>query len=105
MSETRRFVMANSQAAIPEAGSTSGGTTPEVQTFFVAHDGDTVFVLGDVPADDQNFQLYLNGQLARLNTDYTLAGNTVTWLNTIVLQAGADGKPGPTDILTAYFYF
>jgi hypothetical protein len=47
----------------------------------VTINGQTSFTLSSTPVSDAAFALYLNGQLRRLNVDYTRVGTLITWLD------------------------
>jgi len=54
-------------------------------------DGSTVaFVLGSTPVSSGTLSVYLNGLLQRLTTDYSLSGNTVTFVSAPALAQDID---------------
>jgi hypothetical protein len=55
----------------------------------------TVFTLPDSSIDPGTLMLWLNGQLLTLGSDFTLAGNTVTFVNEVA--------PVTTDVLRAMY--
>lgn len=52
-----------------------------IDNFTIALDGDTIFALSKVPASDDSFSLYLNGQRRLRGTDFTQVGTVLTWLD------------------------
>jgi hypothetical protein len=61
------------------ATSTSNNAVEDILT--VGFNGQTAFTLSSTPVSDAAFALYLNGQLRRINVDYTRSGTNVTWLD------------------------
>ena len=56
---------------------------------YIATAGQTVFTLGRPPLDANSFQFSVNGVKYAESVDYSLVGDTVTWLNVaFILQAG-----------------
>jgi len=48
---------------------------------FTPTPGQTVFTLSQTPNSNDSVSVYLNGQRRRITSDYTLSGNTLTWIN------------------------
>lgn len=48
---------------------------------FTPTNGQTVFVLAQIPMDPEDVEVSVNGLVQEYMTEYTLSGSTLTWLN------------------------
>ena len=53
----------------------------QVTDYFTPATGQTVFLLSHIPSEPSQAEFYLNGQLQKNGTDYTITSNTITFLN------------------------
>src|SRR5258706_4319887 len=65
------------------------GGTPHDQQFSPAN-GQTVFTLAAAPVAPSTVGFYVNGVKYQFTTDFTVAANVVTWLNTDFTMAVGD---------------
>ena len=64
------------------------GSPDWVREIFLATNGQISFVLPSVATDTDSYVLTVNGIEYVRNTDFTISGTTLTWLNTFVLKLG-----------------
>jgi hypothetical protein len=89
----------NGQVQVSLSGGARSGTVTDLvlnAELSGTRDGtNTVFTLPDSSIDPGTLMLWLNGQLLTLGSDFTLAGNTVTFVNEVA--------PVTTDVLRAMY--
>lgn len=79
---------------IPPAASPASSSVREEQRFSISSPIPSTFTLSKTPANDVDgdpiLDVVLNGWRAERGTDYTLAGQIITWTSSVTLEVGEE---------------
>ena len=64
------------------------GSPDFVKEVFITTNGQISFTLPSVATDPDSYVLSVNGVEYVRNTDFTVSGTALTWLNTFILKLG-----------------
>lgn len=67
-----------------------GGGAPWVEDEFSATNGQVTFILSQAPTDANSLVFLVNGVAADDTTDYTISGQTITWLDNLFVMDTSD---------------
>lgn len=79
------------EGPVGPAGPAGSSAFNKSESVLVAFNGQTNFILSTTPLAGSDVQMFVNGMLYEKGVDYSILGPNVTWLNTMVLQAGLTG--------------